>query len=1155
MSRSPEGDSRIKITWNLGLSAEELANLPASFSGKICWRNTACSSKPCDGDLLINGVDTEEPETFLPSPSEVNGTAAFRQEDKPDISYAIELGTQPFIFHRIESDGERESKRLTGKQVQRTGSIVVDFGNATIPPKGYPPVWGLDFFALDGFHVPASPVRNLLPNPSFEQGLRYWGPCDGGSKSAPGQENEYQIVQNGLYGKHALQVQKVRGDSIRTAPFQLAEGKTYMLSFYARSDKAATANVRFISQPFTGKFGVPWQKKGDSSVPEKTNFSTTTEWKRFTRTFVPDNNAMTMTVSASKGATVLLDGFQLEEGDTATEFVCAPMEGNLVSGSGSRDLIKGNPVELKFDFSAKPLIKADLQVRIINAYREELFNQTFVVQAGQNGCATLPLPVDAQCFDEGIFIVRCDYQAEGKTFTEYHRFSIFSPLQNAHATSGFFANSVPAKTLNIEKAIQKTVEWGIGGTSWGDSLDPRRQYLASLKAKYKIQDFVWSRHDLASGVRKLDAIPDGMIEHVLKGAYEYASQCDPQRATVYAFGNEEEHSGGSKLTTSYDEYFKLQNAFMKGVLAADPSAKSVPTNGTCSINPTVQEGYITAAKKQGILYDGISTHAYGYGDGGVLEHNDLVRGVTKLLEVMDRHGYPKDAPLYITEAFNVPFVNIPQWGAGLWNDSYRNLKSPTYDLGVREFLHAATAARIWITGLRFFPRLKCINVWVSDPFEDVELTPILLLKAANTLGHHFPDVQHYADIRPTGDIRGQVFMNPNQTAVAAVWTIRPDVENAYANGPTVSATFGQPVTCYDMIGAKRTIETSNSGVSTFALTAAPLILHANNAEKLTQSLQKMTADNMTKSIALSIVPTLNNELKVQVKNLTGQSQTGKVHCGPSVQIQYNVAAGAVQSIPFLSMNEKDVSTKWAGVLYARPDNGTKFKNNWSVECMSCAKCEGAPNWNAIPKIPVTNRHGNVKDSADLSASYQLSYDDDNLHINVEAEDDHLLFSAEIAKKPAADNALWLNDGALELYIDCLADGRTSVQKGFGLDDYRYDFAIASDGQNGPGRIWRLIEPNQQMAGGLEMATKQDAKRELDCQFKKSDMGYCYTIRIPQKFLEPLILKQGAVFGFGLYLHDKDEDPDSPCEKGINTAVKAGEHCNHRPDLWPLVILK
>ena len=48
-----------------------------------------------------------------------------------------------------------------------------------------PPVGGIDFWNHDATHVPSSPVRNLMPNPSFEQGLRFWRWDGGGGTYTP----------------------------------------------------------------------------------------------------------------------------------------------------------------------------------------------------------------------------------------------------------------------------------------------------------------------------------------------------------------------------------------------------------------------------------------------------------------------------------------------------------------------------------------------------------------------------------------------------------------------------------------------------------------------------------------------------------------------------------------------------------------------------------------------------------------------------------------------------------------------------------------------------------------------------------------------------------------------------------------------------------
>ena len=76
------------------------------------------------------------------------------------------------------------------------------------------------------------------------------------------------------------------------------------------------------------------------------------------------------------------------------------------------------------------------------------------------------------------------------------------------------------------------------------------------------------------------------------------------------------------------------------------------------------------------------------------------------------------------------------------------------------------------------------------------------------------------------------------------------------------------------------------------------------------------------------------------------------------------------------------------------------------------------------------------------------------------------------KKQGAESRLWSHDWAVEVYIDTFGDGRASAAKGYGDDDYRYDFAPPLDnaktrrraklrncfGDNRPTRRIRRVRP-------------------------------------------------------------------------------------------------
>ena len=157
-------------------------------------------------------------------------------------------------------------------------------------------------------------------------------------------------------------------------------------------------------------------------------------------------------------------------------------------------------------------------------------------------------------------------------------------------------------------------------------------------------------------------------------------------------------------------------------------------------------------------------------------------------------------------------------------------------------------------------------------------------------------------------------------------------------------------------------------------------------------------------------------------------------------------------------------------------------------------------------------------------------------------------------KGGADTCLYAHDGCLEVYFDCGANGRSNLSKTYDNDDYRYDFSLGKDGKSGPGMVYRLREVNWQFAGGANMPTKEQAAKGIQCDFQRTDKGYVYTIVFAQKYLAPIVLREGFVAGFALYLHDKDRQDGNVVWKGLDTATEAGSHCDYKPHVWPLMIL-
>ncbi len=144
--------------------------------------------------------------------------------------------------------------------------------------------------------------------------------------------------------------------------------------------------------------------------------------------------------------------------------------------------------------------------------------------------------------------------------------------------------------------------------------------------------------------------------------------------------------------------------------------------------------------------------------------------------------------------------------------------------------------------------------------------------------------------------------------------------------------------------------------------------------------------------------------------------------------------------------------------------------------------------------------GNFSGAADLSATYQVTYDATNLYVLVDVIDD-------VLKNDGGD--LWENDG-VELFIDIGND----KSGGYGVDDYAYMFAVNDA---------TVYEGKNKTAG---VAFSQGNKTG----------GYRMEISIPWSTLSAgFSLATGAYLGLDIHINDDDDG-------GIRDAKKAWNDC-------------
>lgn len=765
------------------------------------------------------------------------------------------------------------------------GRILIDLGESPRQEQNanrFPPVNGLDFSLFNGIHVPLPSTRNELRNPSFEEGFYHWTYVSGRSNPGTG----YEIVDGGVMGTRALLLKTrtgrdsachMRSPMLYSMPMQLLPGERYTLSFYARrasepvrKDRPVEAvvslgsNCRNATTPGNHIYG-------DASQTKEAYFHVTDEWTRHSRTFTAGNGGFRVVLGAVEGD-VMFDALQLERGEKATDFTTSPIEAVITSAAADNQLTPMQPKRLGVRLVGRPGTAGRVRVSISNFYRETVHEESFDVTIGASGVVERPLGQDSERIGTGIFPVRFDVTAKSgahqSSQTFYQRISVMEPLKDTRRpTARLFGTLVnPTRYGKPELLARKLREWGLGSVSWGgvskkskpnrdfeilygegivnvqhaigqDLLRDGRNYDEAIFADRK--DSFAFRHNSDAGTRQfcMKPIDDAQQAELVRAQTEYLKDVDPRSALALSWWNEEEGGPGLVKDERYEDYFRFQKATYDAIMATGHRFKTTYSSGMSSVvdyKLPILEAYLSTAKRHGVMYDAMTFHAYGHLDGGRLGFYDLDRQVGKIVDIMKKYGYGDDTEMYITELGNEIQLRIPEWFT-LNGDTYQN-GMPEYSFGHYESLNAASCARIWLMMLKYHPRMRHTNVWNSRPFMDAQYTPLFWCKAMNTVASLFPDCAFVADVRPADRIRGYAFRLVDGKGIVAIWQTDPKVDSSEAPCPMASVRFTQGVRYVDLMQNERFV-TPKDGVSTFAITYAPLFILADDVDRLVADLR------------------------------------------------------------------------------------------------------------------------------------------------------------------------------------------------------------------------------------------------------------------------------------------------------------------------------
>jgi hypothetical protein len=1208
-------DGKIDLNWNVGCAGQEYDRLVAenrfNWSASLAFpKGYRSSSIIVDGKQLAYYPADQFPERrttrtwkhgnegmveIKPAPT-VNRSFSSIAINPQDDTEAVTLtfpGYKGSLFESAKfTPGEDTTYtmfvRMRSSDNSPTGSIQFDFHKTLLAGKDRPPaVEGHDLWKEDALHLPLSPTRNLFPNPSFEQGLRYWRWLNGGARFSFSEIRHYGVDDNGLFGQKALVINPQQAGVATLTSFCLPsqKGKTYTISFYAKAESpGASAQLSVHSRKDGGKFSRSVAFR-DPMKP------LTTDWKRYSQTMVSDGLPFALIVKTNNnGGRVWFDGIQFEAGDKATDFVCSPLEGKLFTSHPDNNPEYGQPINARFEIYGKPKTAGKAQFTLLNFFKEAVAEKTVTVKAGD----TVALPFDEPKLGTGFYLLKVDYTVAGvDPYTDYYRFSVLKSLNGRHATKDLYGNLVNSRFYRADDYYALMYRVGHGGSSSYGAGRIKEPITYELRDKYNITDYTHTLKNTALSIdeqrqrfdnpkfKLLYEIRRGWLRESEKKTYQALNRYDQDvqrrveqiayetakshpEARVWSFSTEEETCVPPIMERNFEEFAKVQRAYYRGIKRANPKAIVMPTGGTSGYGKLrgrdIIKGYLKATPD--IKWDAVPIHPYGAVDG-TQGSGDLDEVIQMLSDDMAECGYGEETPIFLNEGGGgSPY----KWGAEpIYSYTGGN---PSYDLGLHEFLHACQMARLYLICLKYWPRVPHFNTWqgLDRTLVDNEMALPAPMNAINTLCNMLGNPTFVDDIRPAAGMRGYAFKDERNRGVAALWCTLDDVELGFEKGPIMRVKFDGPLPeLIDLMGTSRQLNVDKDGYADIRLTPAPLFLRGGNPTKLADALKNALVIGAGSSLEVSFLPTLSGAINAKVKNLVAREERGRIAVGgKEIPFQAKAYQETLVALPETGDSGFGRMFRWNQAYTVSLDSGFSNSKSWKMDYFYVPHVSGDPDWETVPAIDITNLFRPLRNNkrtpgghpGDIAASFKLAWNKDNLYLRVEAEDD--AFKVDYPKfwesEQAKQTMLYMLDGCLEVYFDCGANGRMS-KGGYDLDDYRYDFCVGNpEGKSGPGLVHRLREVYIEYGLGVQMASKEEAAQKINCEFTRlSPTKYAYTIRFAQRYLEPMRLAEGTVAGFGLYLHDRMDD-GSLGAKGLSLAAEEGAHCDYNPHLWPLMIL-
>ena len=1058
---------------------------------------------------------------------------------------------------------------------------------------------GVDFKVQENMLLPDFSHKNLIDNPSFERGWEGWNSPYIRSDGilwvrTEGYRKPFELDEQIVYeGRRSLRINTQKGtnwaySNPNIGPLKVVlEPGSYTLSFYARGLDGKKQEI---------VASIPDFHKTEKSYYRKWGFTVdSSQWKRYEFTFKvkPGSPLHYIGFHAKfpKGTsgTVWLDAVQLEKGQKATAYEAPPAEGHLITSAPDNFFSVDDKIDGRLRITtARPEMSGTVRVRVKNFFDETVLDIRKPFRTSLNRTAEITLPLD-DIPGRGLFIVQADYLLnDGSRAYDIRRYAkIEYQTDPARKIRKFFGveYSDPSKSWKFLDMLERWRKLGVGAKH---HVSTRRKDIWDVYPKYGITTYIGTmlaymrgtpgdpriKHffilDAAERPRSVTDINDPRIlirdYHLDSGGKltpEYLAKLKLAAKTMaqhyphvplWTLGGEltckMPNDWWGKNNTDQDVAKKialLLKAVTEGVREGNPKAKVYqddPANMSPKGGIAETDRVLGECNKLGVKFDIIAIHPYRFSP----ENPDTDADAAEFLKVLDKHGYGK-TPVFWPEGMHWGPFDIPQWGTKssswhgppvTWNGTI------SYDLGWTEKKSAAWYARAWLVALKYSDRVfgATSGQANSNCYMDMMLTPYAAQLVPNTLCCLFDGMKFRKDIRFAPYIRAYVFEDAQQRPLVAVWCHKEEVDAGSVDPSVAEADFGDSLEAViDLMNSPRAFK---PGKIRFPVTPFPLFFRGKpgTLKKMIDAFDhaEIVIGSAISPMDIAAVPVSAGELGVTIRNTVSREFRGTFNGRP---IKIPPAGTVMRKLPL------DPPLKAASVGMVKQsvkldfDNGAKYNYDFAFEAFAVKRVPDDAtvdtlDWNSLPALPLVRK---TKPGCRISGKFRVGWNRFGMFVETVVKDpvfSHVEFPNPFHR--------WKND-CLQIYFDTFANARQ--RKFIGYDEDDYDYAVFPNSKGTSAQVYRYQTVESQLGLATQAPPDKTFAPDMPCRFSNRDGVLTYRVFFPAKYLLPMKMQKGWVFGFGLYV--PDSITPGKVDSGLTLALD-GMGCCRRPHTWPVAIL-